>query len=557
MAQDKMEHRFKEWVKCKDDPYYFISNYIVIQEPGGDILLKPNEAQDKFIKSIIETHYTITLKSRQLGISTITRALIVHAMIFNSGIEVGIVSKDGPEATNFSRKTINMLDNLPDWMNPGFKKKTEQTFILNNDSELNAAAVSPAKPGNTLRGKPLTILVLDEAAFINRVDLAYSGMGVAVTKAQTTAARKGIPYFTAIISTPNGIKGDGEWYHDLWTQALKGNSLFEPIPLHWEMVKEFREDPTWYKKQCAVLNNNERLINQELELKFLGSQNALFPDHVINKLQEITNQIEPVEIIDLKIGVNSQLRIYERFTPKNFYIVGVDVASEFGSADSVITIHEYETMQQVAEFNGKLSITKFQSVIINIFKLFPNSIWVIENNSYGDKLVDDLYTQTILSDYMYLDIKKDKDGRIIRIKPGIPTNTRTRPLYIDALYDYIKDEPEIIKSKVMTMELISMEDVDGKIKSKDKDDLCMALGLICYVRNNIPKKELQNMTTLDIDKEDMDFMQNMINDRKENNALLGINGLSKDYNESTYVDKKDSIGYDPKIDDYDELWWIN
>jgi len=158
---------------------------------------------------------------------------------------------------------------------------------------------------------------------------------------------------------------------------------------------------------------------------------------------------------------------------------------------------------------------------------------------------------------MYLDIKKDKDGRVVKIKPGIETNTRTRPLYIDALYDYIKDEPEIIKSKVMTMELISMEDVDGKIKSRDKDDLCMALGIACYVRNNIPKKELQNMSTLDIDKEDLAFMQNLINDRKESNPLLGDIGISKEYNESTYVDKKDSIGYDPKIDDYDELWWIH
>lgn len=557
MPEDVMEQRFKEWVRCKEDPHYFISNYIIIQEPGGDILLKPNEAQDKFIKSILETHYTITLKSRQLGISTITRALIVHAMIFNSGIEVGIVSKDGPEATNFSRKTMNMIDNLPDWMHPGFKKKTEQTFILNNDSELNAAAVSPAKPGNTLRGKPLTILVLDEAAFISKVDIAYSGMGVAVTKAQTTAARKGIPYFTAIISTPNGIKGDGEWYHDIWTQALKGQSTYDPVALHWKMVKEFREDPLWYKKQCAILNNNERLINQELELKFLGSQHALFPDYIINKLQTITNEIEVLETIDLKVGVNSQLRIYERYDPKNFYIVGVDVAAEFGHADSAITIHEYQTMRQVAEFNGKLSISKFQTLIVNIFKLFSNSIWIIENNSYGEKLVDDLYAETILSDYMYLDIKKDKDGRIVKIKPGIQTNTRTRPLYIDALYDYIKEEPEIIRSRVMTMELISLEDVNGKIKSKDKDDLCMALGLICYVRNNIPRKELENMNEIELDAEDYKFMQNMLSDKKENSPIFGHGGMEQDYNQATIVDKKDGIGYDPKIDDYDELWWIN
>jgi hypothetical protein len=340
------------------------------------------------------------------------------------------------------------------------------------------------------------------------------------------------------------MHGDGEWYFKNWNNSLKCISGFDPIALHWKDIAEFRNDPTWYETQCKKLNYNERMINQELELKFLGSQGALFPDKTIEILQNLTANIIPIENIKMPGG---NLRIYETYNPEKFYLFGIDVATESGKADSAITIHEYESMDQVAEYTGKLSVTKFQGVIENIWKLYPNSSVIIEWNSYGEKLTMDLWENSIVSKNIYLTIKKDKNGVITKIKPGLPTTARTRPLYIDALYEHVKDCPETIKSKIMVNELIALEDINGKVRSKDKDDLGLALSFCCYVRNNTPLDTLQHLGTfanLGDDKEELSYTVSMMAESK--NIYKPDNGFNSMSNLQSFND----------IDEYDNLDWI-
>ena len=57
---------------------------------------------------------------------------------------IGVVSKSGAESTDFCRKTLAVIDKLPEWVRPKFKKRTEQTFILENGCKFYAAAINPA-----------------------------------------------------------------------------------------------------------------------------------------------------------------------------------------------------------------------------------------------------------------------------------------------------------------------------------------------------------------------------------------------------------------------------
>ena len=172
-----------EFLKCKNDFIYFAKSFVYLELPGGDRKFKPYRKQLDLVDLIEKYHYGLVLKSRQIGISTIIQVYVAWLVTFYDNVVIGIISKDGKEATDFARAIRGMVEKLPDWMKPpkgvvsrGFAKKTEQSFILTNGSKVYASPVNPNAPEKTLRGKALTFLVIDEAAFIHHIDTAWTSL---------------------------------------------------------------------------------------------------------------------------------------------------------------------------------------------------------------------------------------------------------------------------------------------------------------------------------------------------------------------------------------------
>jgi hypothetical protein len=62
-----------EYKKCAKDPVYFMKNYCYIQHPlKGKIKFDLFEFQKRTLYDLQNFDYNIILKSRQLGISTLT-----------------------------------------------------------------------------------------------------------------------------------------------------------------------------------------------------------------------------------------------------------------------------------------------------------------------------------------------------------------------------------------------------------------------------------------------------------------------------------------------------
>lgn len=92
-----------EFLRCKQNFKYYCKNYVKIEMPGGDIPLDLYDKQDELIKLLYDEHYVLVLKTRQIGISTIIEAYISWLHTFFDNVVVGILSKDGGEATSFAR----------------------------------------------------------------------------------------------------------------------------------------------------------------------------------------------------------------------------------------------------------------------------------------------------------------------------------------------------------------------------------------------------------------------------------------------------------------------
>lgn len=473
-----------EYLKCKADFDYFCRNYILIEVPGKDVHLKPYKKQVELVNLVEKQHYVLVLKSRQIGISTIIQAYSAWLTIFFDNAVIGIISKDGKEATDFARAIRGMVEKLPDWMKPpkgplgkGFAKRTEQSFILTNGSKVFASPVNPNAPDKTLRGKAITFLVIDEAAFVHHIDTAWTSMVPALSTNQMQAKKAQVPYGTVVLSTPNKTNGIGEWYFKRYMKAVSRDDIFEPFVIHWKMIPELADDPDWYKMQCELFDNDPRKIAQELELKFLPTEGSFFEPETVEAVQN--SVIEPLEITKL---FNGALWKFRNPIPNRHYIMGVDTAPEHGEDKSALTVWDYETLEQVAEYQGKCKVLDYVKVIKVVASQYPGTI-VVESNSYGNQVVEQLNN----SEFAFM-IYKERRGKQT-VLPGLSTNSKTRPLMIDSLYSYITQYPECVKSERLALELTGLvTKTNGRVEADTgcHDDLALATSCVFYVRKYDP-----------------------------------------------------------------------
>ena len=490
---DQQLFQVQEMIKCKNDIIYFIENYCKIPTPGGSEVMQLYDPQKTAIQTMVNDHYIVTLKSRQVGMSCLSQCYCTWCNTFFENVVTGILSRSGDEASDFNRKVTNMIDELPDWMRPKYVKRTEQTFILENGCQSFSTGVNPANPSSVFRGKSLSNLIIDEAAFIAGITDAFTSCGPSLVKAQKSARECGNPYATFIISTPNKTSGMGKFYYDMWRKANSGNSIYKPVILKWNMIKEFAEDPDWYRTQCEILNNVEWRIAQELNCEFIQGGDSFLPAETIKALQ--ANEKEPIREFNLDGAILTQ---WEDPVPDKFYLLGVDTASAYGTDSSTIEVIDYMTCEQVAEVQFKGRVDEFCPVITKVATIYPNCIIIPEANSFGNQVCEYL---TKLGGqfnlYQSKVVPKDVKNRgHLKYRYGIYTNPLNRPLIVDALYTAVTENPSCIKSRKAILELIGLvSDGKGKIAADEgeHDDLSMALAFCFYVRQYDPPTGLKSI----------------------------------------------------------------
>lgn len=487
--------QLEEMIKCKNDIIYFIEHYCKIPTPGGSEVMKLYEPQKTAIQTMVNDHYIVTLKSRQVGMSCLSQCYCTWCNTFYENVVTGILSRSGDEASDFNRKVTNMIDELPEWMRPKYVKRTEQTFILENGCQSFSTGVNPANPSSVFRGKSLSCLIIDEAAFISGIADAFTSCGPSLVKAQKSARECGNPYCTFVISTPNKTSGMGKFYFDMWTKANRGDSIYKPVFLKWSMIKEFADDPNWYKTQCEILNNVEWRIAQELNCEFIQGGNSFLPAKTIKELQK--GEQEPLREINLNGGILTQ---WKEIDKNKFYLIGIDTASAFGTDSSTIEIIDYMDCEQVAELSVKCRVDEFCPMIEKVATMYPNHLIIPEANSFGNQVYEYLTRQggtfNLYQSKERSPILNSAARNKYKFRYGIYTNPKNRPLIIDALYTAVTENPSCIKSRRAILELISLvNDNNGKIQAEEgeHDDLSMALAFCFYVREYDPPTGLKSI----------------------------------------------------------------
>lgn len=372
---------FKEYARCLTNPTYAIETYLETfdKTQEGFVPFRLFPRQKEIISAYEKHRFNIVTKPRQAGVSTTTAAYM--------SIKVGFADKDNPEAIliiankqelafEFLAKIKDFLGQLPRWVwgheyYGNAKNEAKSIFLTDSKKEIKLPNGSRVKAVATskdaLRGFTPTFLIMDEAAYI---DNGAEVFGAALT-ALGTGGR------ATLISTPNGMDA---LYYKTYDQARNKKNNFNIIEMKWyedlrynkdlrwvrgddvEVEYEFtftsynkriadgwKPTSTWYEQMCMGMNNDAKMIAQELDVSFIGSGGNVISEEYIEQ-HEKNNVTEP----KYTAGLEQEIWIWEEPQEGHQYIMGVDVSRGDGEDSSTIVIVDFTTMEQVMEYQGKI-----------------------------------------------------------------------------------------------------------------------------------------------------------------------------------------------------------
>ena len=499
----------EEYIKCAKDPVYFMKKYCYIQHPNkGRILFKLYPFQEKVLSLYHKHPFTITNKSRQLGISTLVSAYSLWLMIFHKDKNILALATTQTTARNLVRKVQLMYKELPKWLKVSSEENNKLSLVLKNGSRIRAASSN----SDSSRSEAVSLLIIDEAAFIDNIDETF-------TAAQQTLATGGQ---CIAISTPNGI---GNWFHRTFTKAQTKENSFVPIRLDWKVHPE--RDQSWRDQQDADLG--PKMAAQECDADFVSSGNTVYESEDITYL-ETTQVMEPIE----KRGDEQNLWIWEYPDYTRSYLVCADVARGDGTDWSAFHVLDMESVEQVAEFKAKIPPKEYGNVLVAIGTEYNQALIVVENANIGwttvEQIVDRGYSNLYYSPKSEKETVESYTRNLEKenLTPGFTTSTRTRPLIVSKAGEYIRDRSLTIRSKRTINELRTFIWKNGKAQASSgyNDDLVMALAIGLYARDTAVQLAQQSV---DMTKAQLDSLATI--NRRDGGGIVTrySNDASKSY----------------------------
>ena len=527
---------FKEYVKCLTSPVYAIETYLETfdKTQEGFVPFQLFPRQKEIVYAYEKHRFNLVTKPRQAGVSTTTAAYM--------SIMVGFADIDNPEAIliiankqelafEFLAKIKDFVSQLPRWVwgdeycgSVANEKKT--IFLVDSKKEIklpnNCRVKAVATSKDALRGFTPTYLIMDEAAYI---DDGAEVFGAALTALGTGGK-------ATLISTPRGMDAlyyktydqakqkknnfnivEMKWYEDLRYNKdlrwLKGDEVKVEIEFTFKsyekmIIEGWKPTSSWYEEMCQGMNNDARMIAQELDVSFIGSGGNVIEDEWI-ELQNKNNVKEPIATY----GAEDEIWIWEEPIEGHQYIMGVDVSRGDGEDSSTIVVVDFTTMEEVMEYQGKIQPDLLAQIVEEYGNLY-NAYTVVD-------VTGGMGVSTVLKllEFNYKNLHYDtSNGKILSSRqrelsshskndkiPGFHATSVRLPMIANLEFK-IRTNAIKIRSSRTTSEMKTFIYKNGRPDhmSGYHDDLLMAIGMCLWVVEhsfkNLERLEKQNKAIL-------------------------------------------------------------
>lgn len=457
---DYTEEEIQEYIKCSEDPTYFIKNYIkIISLDDGLVTFDMRDYQERMVEAYHENRYCVTLTSRQTGKSITVAAYILHYILFNPEKLAVILANKAATAREILSRIKRMFENLPSFLQTGVKEYNKGSIILSNDSTLMAAATS----SDSIRGLSVNLLFLDEFAFVDNADEFMEGVYPTIASGKKSKV--------IITSTPNGMN----LFYKIYDEAKRGVNSFHPTRVdYWEVP---RYDAEW--KAETIRNIGQRRFDQEFGNNFVGSGLTLISGEKLAALTWLT-----------PIDETETVTIYQNPIPGHQYVLTVDVSEGAGFDYSVITVIDItnkEKFEQVAKFRSNLTDPEIlPEIIFNMGMTYNEGMVLIESNSIGSKVCYILYYELEYENCISTAIKQGSNvisgGFSKTAEIGVRTTKKTKAIGCSTLKSLIENDVLIINDFDTVTELMGFVKVNNSYEAGEKstDDISMTLVIFAW-----------------------------------------------------------------------------
>lgn len=471
------EDQVKEYLKCSDDPNYFIEKYIkIINVDKGLIPFEMYDFQKKIVQSIHDNRFTIAKLPRQSGKSTTVVSYILHFILFNPSVNVAILANKQAVARDLLGKIKVAYEYLPKWLQQGVGEWNKGSIVLENGSKVIASATS----SSAIRGGSYNLILLDEFAFIppGIAEDFFSSAYPTISSGTTTKV--------VIVSTPKGLN----MFYKIWTEAEAGRSEFKPIEVHWSDIPG--RDLKWKEQQ--IRNTSEDQFRQEFECDFVGSTNTLISSA---RLKMLT--YKPPIYKD-----ENGLKVYDEPKVGHTYVMTVDTSRGTNSdyhAFVVVDITRAPYMVVATFRNCELSPIIYPNLIFPVATKYNEAYILVEINDIGAQVADILHKELEYENVLITSVRGRKgqtlDGGFgaSDSQLGIRTTKAVKRLGCSLLKTFIENDKLYFHDYDIMQELVSFVSKNHSFEAEQghNDDLVMCLVLFCWVSTQNYFKDLTNM----------------------------------------------------------------
>jgi len=524
---DFTEDQVKEYVKCANDPVYFTKNYVqIVSLDEGLVPFKMWDFQEELIEKFHNNRFNIAKLPRQTGKSTTVVSYLLHYILFNDNVNIGILANKASTARDLLARLATAYENLPKWIQQGVVVWNKGNIELENGSKILAASTS----ASAVRGMSFNILFLDEFAFVpNHIaDSFFASVYPTITSGKSTKV--------IIISTPQGMNH----FYKMWTDAVNGKNGYTFHEVHWSQVPG--RDEAW--KEQTIKNTSERQFTQEFECEFLGSVDTLIS----------AAKLRALAFAD-PISHNKGLDVYEKPTDKSEYLITVDVSRGIGGDYSAFIVYDITTVPYkiVAKYrNNEIKPMLFPNVINDVARAYNNAWVLCEVNDVGDSVASilnyDLEYPNVLMCAM-----RGRAGQIVgqgfsgnKTQLGVKMSVTVKKVGCANLKQIVEDDKLIFNDYDIINELTTFIQKKQSFEADEgfHDDLVMCMVIFAWL---VQQDYFKEMTDNDVRQRIYDEQKNQI---EQDMAPFGFitSGLEGDEGFVTdgtvwYGDTQEDVGY--------------
>ena len=468
------DKELEDFVKCCDPEMgylYFMDNFFYIQHPAkGSMLYHPWDYQKRLIHTYHTYRYSISLMPRQTGKSTSAAGYLLWYAMFVPDSTILIAAHKYTGAQEIMQRIRYAYENCPDHIKAGVTTYNKGSLDFENGSRI----VSATTTENTGRGMSITLLYLDEFAFV-RPTIATE-FWTSITPTLATGGK------AIITSTPNS---DEDQFALIWKGANKtedefgdttelGVNGFKSYRAFWQEHPDRNQE--WADQMKAQLGEDR--FRREIGCEFIIADETL---------------IAPTRLIDLDgiepVFRQGQIRWYKKPEKGNIYIVALDPAVGTGGDNAAIQIYEANTTTQIGEWKHNRTdipsqiklIAQINKYIVECTTQPDNLYYSVEVNGVGEAAL------VSLNEYGLANIPGSFLSEPGKKKRGFNTTNKSKLAACSKFKTLVESNKLTINSRSLVTELKSFVASGGSYAAKigESDDLVTSSLLVVRMLQNL------------------------------------------------------------------------